>query len=238
MPHLVLADDSATIQKVVELTFADESVEVHAFSDGASALEHIRAHPVDIVLADVSLPFLDGYDLCQEIKQSPDTSYIPVVLLAGTFEPFDLERAERVGYHSHLTKPFETLRLVDLVKELLGAARPKVHTESAPAAEKRTVEGLLFHIPVEDGNGKGAVFSLKPQQCRPSLIPLKRHIQTVPRPRPESATPAPAPESAETPAVSLNEAEIEILVRRTLERLPDELRRILPQIAREVLKRD
>lgn len=238
MPHLLLADDSATIQKVVELTFADESVEVHAFSDGASALEYIRANPVDVLLADVSLPFLDGYELCREIKQSPDTSDIPVVLLAGTFEPFDIERAERAGYHSHLTKPFETSRLVELVKELLEAPPSTVHTEPAPAAGMRKVEGLLFHIPVEEGNGKGAVFSLKAEQCRPSLIPLKRHIQTAPRPRPEAAVSAPPPEAAEMPAVSLSEAEIEILVRKTLERLPDELRRILPQIAREVLRRD
>ena len=80
MRRLVLADDSKTIQKVVALLFEEEDFEVHSFENGASALEHIRSRGADIVLADVSLPILDGYDLCREIKEDPRTSLLPVVL--------------------------------------------------------------------------------------------------------------------------------------------------------------
>src|SRR3979409_781771 len=84
---LLLADDSVTIQRVIELTFADEDVQVIAVSDGDQAIARLEASPPDIVLADIGMPGRNGYEVAQYIKQSPRLAHIPVVLLTGAFDP-------------------------------------------------------------------------------------------------------------------------------------------------------
>jgi CheY-like chemotaxis protein len=80
---LLLADDSATIQKVVNLTFAREGIEVLTAGDGNTALEKFAEFSPDIVLADVNMPGLNGYRLCEKIKQNETAKKIPVILLVG-----------------------------------------------------------------------------------------------------------------------------------------------------------
>jgi CheY-like chemotaxis protein len=120
---ILLADDSVTIQKVVELTFSDRDYEVTCVGDGAQVLDQVRALRPDIVLLDVILPGENGYDVCDAIKKDPTLASIPVLLLTGTFEPFDRRRAETVGADGHLTKPFESQVLISRVSELLQKAR-------------------------------------------------------------------------------------------------------------------
>jgi len=86
---LLLADDSITIQKVVALTFADEGVEVVTVSDGHEAIERLKEVTPDVVLADVFMPEINGYEVCRHIKQNAKLQHIPVMLLVGSFEPFD-----------------------------------------------------------------------------------------------------------------------------------------------------
>ena len=120
---LLLADDSITIQKVVNLTFADEGIEVISVGDGDSAMEKIHQSAPDLVLADVNMPGLSGYQICEQIKQNAATSRIPVILLVGSFEPFDEAEAYRVGADDYLTKPFQSIRqLVSKVSDLLESA--------------------------------------------------------------------------------------------------------------------
>lgn len=117
---LLLADDSITIQKVVNLTFADEGIEVIAFGDGDTALESLDEVKPDIVLADVHMPGLNGYQICELIRGNEATKNVPVVLLVGSFEPFDKDEADRVGANRYLTKPFSSIaELVAMVNELL-----------------------------------------------------------------------------------------------------------------------
>jgi CheY-like chemotaxis protein len=120
---LLLADDSITIQKVVNLTFADEGIEVIAFGDGDSAVESIDEVQPDIVLADVNMPGMNGYQICELMRANEGTKHVPVVLLVGSFEPFDRDEADRVGADRYLTKPFSSIaELVTTVNELLDAA--------------------------------------------------------------------------------------------------------------------
>ena len=131
--RLLLADDSITIQKVVNLTFADEGIEVTAVGDGDAALIKIGEFAPDLVMADVNMPGLNGYQICEKIKQDERLKLIPVILLVGSFEPFDEAEAKRVGADDFMTKPFQSIRqLVNKVSELLerGAKQP-----DAPAAE-------------------------------------------------------------------------------------------------------
>lgn len=118
---LLLADDSATIRKVVEMTFADEGVDVATVADGPSAMEKFVEIQPDIVLVDTTLAGTNGYQICEMIKQDATTRHIPVLLLVGSFEPFDHDAAERAGADGFMTKPFHSIRdLVARVSELLA----------------------------------------------------------------------------------------------------------------------
>jgi CheY-like chemotaxis protein len=134
VPHtLLLADDSVTIQRVIELTFADEDVRVIAVGNGDEAIALLNRTPPDIVLADVGMPGPSGYDIAQHIKDTPNLAHIPVVLLTGAFEPIDQAKATAVGCDGVLAKPFEPQLVIGRVKELL--AKPKRPAAAAsPAA--------------------------------------------------------------------------------------------------------
>ena len=117
---LLLADDSVTIQKVINLTFADEGIEVMAVGDGDTAMERFYDFRPDIVLADVNMPGMNGYRICENLRQREDTANIPVILLVGSFESFDENEARRVGANDWMTKPFQSIRqLVSKVTNLL-----------------------------------------------------------------------------------------------------------------------
>jgi CheY-like chemotaxis protein len=136
VPHkLLLADDSVTIQRVIELTFADEDIQVVAVGDGDQAIARLEADPPDIVLADVGMPGRNGYEVAAYVKKSPRLAHIPVVLLTGAFEPIDQPRADAVGCDGVLAKPFEPQLVISRVKELLArpARAPRSHeAELAP----------------------------------------------------------------------------------------------------------
>jgi CheY-like chemotaxis protein len=139
---LLLADDSLTIQKVVSLTFGDEAMEVTSAGGGAEALEKLSESLPDIVLADVFMPEPNGYALCERIKTDERTRHIPVVLLIGTFEPFNEAEARRVGADDVLTKPFQSIRdLVNKVGGLLGGQPEEKATDAERArSEHHDVE--------------------------------------------------------------------------------------------------
>jgi len=119
---LLLADDSVTIQRVIELTFTHEDVRVISVSDGQRAIQWMEGEWPDIVLADVDVPEVDGYALASHIKQSPRLKNVPVLLLAGAFEPVDQRRVDQIGCDGVLIKPFEPQQLVTRVRELLSRA--------------------------------------------------------------------------------------------------------------------
>jgi CheY-like chemotaxis protein len=137
---ILLADDSITIQKVVELTFSDGDYRVFCVSNGAQALRKIAEVRPDVVLLDVIMPEKNGYEVCEALKADPATAHVPVLLLCGTFEPFDARRAEAAGASGHLTKPFESHALVARVEELMTARvlRPGSSTPARVVIEEET----------------------------------------------------------------------------------------------------
>jgi len=116
---LLLADDSITIQKVVELVLAEEDFEIKSVSNGEDALNAIDSFMPDIVLADIEMPKVNGYQLCEKIKQNPKTSGVPVILLAGAFEPIDEELSRTVGADDSVIKPFESQELISKINAVL-----------------------------------------------------------------------------------------------------------------------
>src|SRR6185503_6057621 len=136
MPHkLLLADDSVTIQRVIELTFADEDVEVIAVGNGQDAIERVQRDQPDIVLADIGMPERNGYEVAAFVKGNPATAHIPVVLLTGAFEPIDEGRARTVGCDGVLVKPFEPQVVISRVKDLLAGKKPSGMWSASPVAQ-------------------------------------------------------------------------------------------------------
>jgi CheY-like chemotaxis protein len=156
---ILLADDSITIQKVVELTFAEGDYEVVCASDGAQAIRKIDEIVPDIALVDVMMPQRNGYEVCAHVKKDPSLAWIPVLLLTGTFEPYDPKRSEEVGADGHIIKPFESRALVGQVEELI-VSHPRPGTEeeeekppiepAAPAAETAVVSQGQTFAPEEE----------------------------------------------------------------------------------------
>src|SRR5258707_3079418 len=130
---ILLADDSITIQKVVELTFSDGDYEVVAVNNGAKAIQKLSEMRPDIILSDIIMPEKNGYEVCEFVKSHPELRTIPVVLLTGTFEPFDPDRADKAGCDAVVTKPFESQSLIHRVEELIEQARSIVPTAPQPA---------------------------------------------------------------------------------------------------------
>jgi len=134
---LLLADDSPTIQKVINLTFADEGIDIIAVSDGNAAIQQLRDMTPDLVMADVHMPGLNGYQICERLRQNADLKKVPVILLVGSFEPFDEEEAKRVGADDFLMKPFQSIRqLVSRVTALLDTGSQ----EAAPPEAAGQIE--------------------------------------------------------------------------------------------------
>ncbi len=149
---ILIADDSATIQKIVTLAFGCEDAVVECASDGEAALDAMRRSKPDVVLADISMPGLGGYEVCARIKEDPDLTCIPVILLTGTFEPFDEMEAARVKCDGHLIKPFDTSELVDTV---LSLAKSRATTQ---------LSNTSVEAPVMDMQASNASSPVLPQQ--------------------------------------------------------------------------
>src|SRR5688572_13619234 len=136
---LLLADDSIAIQKVIDLTFSDEGMEVVTVGNGQDALEKLNQCRPDVVLADIFMPGVDGYALCRYIKENKRFRGVPVMLLVGSFEPFDEAEAKRAGADDVVTKPFQSIR--DLVSRV-GSLVSHEDVARQETAEKYSLLGL------------------------------------------------------------------------------------------------
>ena len=200
MPHkLLLADDSVTIQRVIELTFADEDVHVIAVGDGKQAIDRVQQERPDIVLADIGMPERDGYEVASFIKGNPQLAHIPVLLLTGAFEPIDETRARSVGCDGVLVKPFEPQMVINRVRDLLAGRRPAGLWGTGPASQtsgqpsSRADREVNAAAPAAGAGGRAANTSLEDYFDR-----LDAAFGTTPE-APAAAPPPAAPPPAPTP---------------------------------------
>jgi len=168
---ILLADDSVTIQKVVELTFAEGDYEVTSVGNGRAALEKLKESRPDILLCDIIMPEVSGYEVAEFVKGNPVYSAIPVILLTGTFEPFDEEKARLSGADTFITKPFDSRMLVEKVESLLKR-RLVLEDVGATAMEVLTGQGGAMTVGGEAPSLPATpalppVFEAAPQQAPP-----------------------------------------------------------------------
>ncbi len=143
MSKLLLADDSITVQRIVELTFAGQGVQVVTVGDGQQAIARLPHERPDIVIADIGMAKASGYEVAAFMKRQPQLAHIPVLLMAGAFETVDQARAEQVGADGIIVKPFEPYQVVARVRELLergtqrqGARPPEAGGAADPTAPR------------------------------------------------------------------------------------------------------
>ena len=254
---LLLADDSVTIQRVIELTFAHEDVRVVSVGDGRRAVEWLERERPDIVLVDVDVPALSGYDVAAHVKGSPRLAQVPVILLAGAFEPVDEERVKAIGCDGVLVKPFEPQQLVSRVKELLTRAPTPVAgagrgAEPVPRqAESSSVTAFLRTADPADSFRGAQVSSYDMAGTPEPLVPPDRnvweHRDGAQAPTPSRAV-DPASVAAPSPKVSLVSAFSALLAaeQSTQPSLPtvpsdasveDAVRRVLARMTDDLVRR-
>jgi CheY-like chemotaxis protein len=195
--QILLADDSITIQKVVELTFSDSEYKVTSVSGGGQALAKVRESRPDIILCDVIMPEKNGYEVTEALKSSPATKAIPIILLSGTFEPFDEERARRVGADDWITKPFESQQLIAKVEELLKK-RIMVPESETGAPAGLNLGPMQGKMPNPD---QGVSFAQPSGMTPPPAPPAAQNDSPVNTLPPVFAAPPPFPAPAPVPAV-------------------------------------
>jgi CheY-like chemotaxis protein len=119
---ILLADDSITIQKVVGIIFGGEDYSLTVVDNGKAAVEKARELNPDVLLIDALMPGMSGYEVCEAIRATPALASKPILLLTGSFEPFDETKAKNCGADDFLAKPFESQQIITKVKELFDMA--------------------------------------------------------------------------------------------------------------------
>ena len=136
MANILLADDSATMQKVVNVVLSEEGYKVQSANNGEEAVQALSSFSPDLVLAYIKLPGINGYELTKQIKAAGNT---PVILLAGAFEPVDPALMAECGADDSLVKPFQT-------EDLLAAIRKFLPDSGKPAGTAAEEDDIVFDM--------------------------------------------------------------------------------------------
>lgn len=146
---LLVADDSITIQKVIGIIFGSEEYSLTVVDNGKAAVQKAQEIQPDVLLIDVLMPGMSGYEVCEAIRNDPALASKPVLLLTGSFEPFDEDRARQCGADDHIVKPFESQQIVAKVQQLLdlGQQRAGGAVPAAAAAPEVASASPAFTVP-------------------------------------------------------------------------------------------
>jgi DNA-binding response OmpR family regulator len=118
---VVLADNSYTIRRIVELSFSEiENIEVRSFENGSAIKEKLLQLSPAVVIVDIKLPELNGYDLCRFVNETPSLNRTRVFLMKGSFEPVDNDMIKNLKYEDIITKPFDSNALVSAVMKIVN----------------------------------------------------------------------------------------------------------------------
>lgn len=154
---ILLADDSVTAQNMGRKILADAGYEVITVNNGSAALKKIAEQKPDLIVLDVYMPGYSGLEVCQRLKDVPETSRIPVILTVGKLEPFKPEEAKRVRAEGFIVKPFEASELLSALSKLEDKIVPRSEA-SKPGRFARAIAAVEQsnrdrNTPVEEDSG-------------------------------------------------------------------------------------
>jgi CheY-like chemotaxis protein len=142
VPTVYFIDDSATMREVIKIAFRRENIHVITCADAASALAQFEQTRPDVVITDVIMPDQDGYSVCSQIKENPDLSATPVLLMSGVVNKSVADKAVSVKADELIRKPFQPQELINRVKALLEPKRPA----PAPRTDRGTATSALGNL--------------------------------------------------------------------------------------------
>lgn len=143
-PRILVVDDDEDIRTIVRTLLEHAGYETSAASGGREALERIAAAPPDLVLLDVGMPEMSGWQVCTALRSRPATASLPIVMLTVRSEIRDLITSLQVGADDYVTKPFSRKRLLDALEALLGPEARERRGEKARIAMEGRAQNLLF----------------------------------------------------------------------------------------------
>src|SRR5690242_20335713 len=144
-PTVYFIDDSATMREVIKIAFRRENIHVITCADAASALAQFEQNRPDVVITDVIMPDQDGYSVCSQIKQNPQYSATPVILMSGVVNKSVADKAVSVQADELIRKPFQPQELIGRVKSLL---EPKSSAPEESTAASNALSNLFAPPPV------------------------------------------------------------------------------------------
>src|SRR5437773_4553679 len=191
-PTVYFIDDSATMREVIKIAFRRENITVITAGDAASAIAQFEQTPPDAVITDVIMPDQDGYSVCSQIKQHPQFSATPVILMSGVVNKNVADKAVSVGADELIRKPFQPQELIARVKSFLEPkseqlAAPSVPTMSAPRASSSPALSHFFtppaptpvpHVPVAHADSRAE--STWPRALTDAFTPQPPALPFVP----------------------------------------------------------
>jgi len=120
--HILIVDDEANVRRIVQVILQKAGHRVTMAADGVEGLERVREEPPDLVLLDVMMPRMDGFEMLRRLKADPDTAAVRVVMLTARSLDQDVFEGERFGAELYITKPFAPIDLAALVEKVLAGA--------------------------------------------------------------------------------------------------------------------
>ena len=122
--RVLIVDDDPVIVRLLQVNFRLEGYEVETASRGDEALEKARGQVFDMILLDVMMPGLDGWEVCKQLKADPTHLPVPVIFLSARAQDEDRQRGYALGVVEYVTKPFDPAHLVDIVRRTLAERKP------------------------------------------------------------------------------------------------------------------
>ena len=117
---ILIVEDEEHLLALESILLTTRGYEVKGVLDGPSALESVASMKPDLILLDIMLPVMDGYEVCRQIKANDATSHIPIVMISAKNSAEDLLKGEQAGADGYITKPFKSLRVIETIQRLLS----------------------------------------------------------------------------------------------------------------------
>ncbi|WP_129127117.1 response regulator transcription factor [Geomonas oryzae] len=123
--RILVVEDEESLLKLESILFTSKGYQVTGVRGGKEALASIAQQAPDLIVLDLMLPDMDGFEVCRHIKENDATRAIPVVMLTAKKSSRDLEHGKQVGADAYITKPFKSVKVLEVIEELLGNQQEK-----------------------------------------------------------------------------------------------------------------
>ncbi len=117
--RILIVEDEESLLKLESILLTTRGYKVTGVSDGLAALKEIEQNKPDLILLDIMMPGIDGFEVCRRVKADPDTKDIPIIMLTAKKTSSDQARGIEVGADAYLTKPFKSGKIIETIQGLL-----------------------------------------------------------------------------------------------------------------------